>query len=140
MSKKRWFGIALLFGVLYTAVGVITGEIAGAAATTQMRNLWRWSAFVISGMLFAAHIAHEHVRLRSTTRTAAWHTAIGVALGGFGLALAANIHELAAATSYRPKMVIALIAWPLITAVPAYIAALAIAAGLGAMRTRGQPL
>lgn len=136
-SRKRWIGIAMLFGVLYFAVGFGFGELAGAAASTQMRTFWRVSAFVVSGVLFAAHIAHEHFRLRNATRPTAWHVCVAVAIGGLALALAANIHDLASAAGYRPKMLIALVAWPLITAVPAYVVALAVAAGLGAMRRRG---
>lgn len=52
------------------------------------------------------------------------------------LALAANIHELGSASGYRPRMVIALVAWPIITGVPAFIAALVAAAGLGLVKRR----
>ena len=57
-----------------------------------------------------------------------------VAFGAFALALAANIHDLGSASGYRPRMLIALVAWPLLTGVPAFIVALVVAAGLGLKR------
>lgn len=56
---------------------------------------------------------------------------LAVAFGAFGLALLANIHDLGSASGYRLRMLIALVTWPLITAVPAFIVALFLAAGLG---------
>ena len=62
------------------------------------------------------------------------HASVAVAVGAFALALVANIHDLGSATGYRPRMLIALVAWPLLTAVPAFIVALVVAAGLGVKR------
>src|SRR5882724_5927831 len=126
--------IRILIGVLYLAVGIASAALAGAAASNQMRSFWRLSAFGISALVFAAHIAYEHFRLRNTARPTAWHASVGVAFGAFGLALVANIHDLGSVSGYRPRMLIALVAWPLLTAVPAFIVALVVAAGLGVKR------
>ena len=115
--------IRILIGVLYLAVGIASAALAGAAASNQMRSFWRLSAFVISAMVFVAHIAYEHFRLRNTARRTAWQASVGVASGAFAFALAANIHDLGSASGYRPRMLIALVAWPLLTAVPAFIVA-----------------
>lgn len=133
-GRQRWLSTVILVGVLYLAVGIAFGELAGAAASNHMRFLWRLSAYVISAGVFAAHVAHEHFRLRNTARPTAWHASLAVALGAFGLALAANIHDLGSASGYRPRMLIALVAWPLLTAVPGFIVALVVAAGLGVKR------
>ena len=122
--------MTVLVGVIYAAVGIVSSALPGA--------VWRLSAWVVSGVVFAAHIAHEHFRLRNPARTTAWHTSAAVAIGAFGLALAANIHDLGSATGYRPRMLIAFVAWPLLTAVPAFIVALLVAAGLGAKRQGSQ--
>ena len=39
--------------------------LTGAAASNQMQFCWRLSAFVISAVVFAVHIACEHFRLRN---------------------------------------------------------------------------
>ena len=133
-SRQRWLSTAILVGVLYLAVGITSAALGGAAASNEMRSLWRWSAFGISAVVFAAHIAYEHFRLRNTARPTAWHASAAVAFGAFALAVAANIHDLGSASGYRPRMLIALVAWPLLTAVPAFIVALVVAAGLGVKR------
>src|SRR3977135_1584389 len=118
-QRQRWFITAILVGLIYLAVGLASSALAAAAAN-PMRSFWRLSAFAVSGVVFAAHIAYEHFRLRNRARPVAWHTSVAVAIGGFALALAANIHDLGSATGHRPRMLIALIAWPLLTAVPAF--------------------
>ena len=116
--------------MIYLAVGITSATLAGAAASNQMRFVWRLSAFIVSAVVFVAHIAYEQFRVRRAPATA-WHTSVAVAVGAFALALAANIHDLGSASGYRPRMLIALVAWPLLSAVPASIVALVVAAGLG---------
>ena len=131
-GRQRSLIAVTLVGVLYPVVGITSAILAGAAASDQMRFIWRLSAFIFSAVVFAAHIAYEHFRLRNRVRSTAWHTSGAVAFGAFALALMANIHDLGSASGYRPRMLIALVAWPLLTAVPAFIVALVVAAGLGA--------
>jgi hypothetical protein len=121
----------ILAAVLYLAIGLASSALAATAASSQLVSFWRISGFVVSAVVFAAHIAHEHFRLRSAPRPTAWHASVAVALGAFALAAAANIHDLGSAAGYRPRMFVALVAWPLLTAIPAFVVALAVAAGLG---------
>src|SRR5205809_5907426 len=93
----------------------------------------RWA---ISGAAFAAHIAYEQVRLRSSPGATALHASLAVALGAFALAVAANVHAQAAA-SHQPSHFLALVLWPVVTALPAFVVGLAAAAGLGLARARG---
>ena len=133
-SSKRWLGTAILAGVLYLAATLGSASLAGAAASDQMRFFWRLSAFAVSAVIFALHIAYEHFSLRHTARPTAWHVSAGVAFGAFALALAANIHDLGTTSGYRPRMLIALVAWPALTAVPAFVVALLLAAVPGLSR------
>jgi hypothetical protein len=134
--RRRRLGAELLAGVLYTAAALVTAALAGAAGSSRMVGFWRLSAFVFSGVVILVHAGYEHYRLRSTAWQNAWHVGIGAALGGFGIALAANIHDIGSAAGYRPKMLIALFAWPLLTAMPAVVAAFVTAYGLGMIRPR----
>lgn len=133
-GRRRWLCTAILVGGLYLAVGIISATLAGAAASNQMRFIWRLSAFLLSAVAFAAHTAYEHFRLRNAAQSTAWHASVAVAFGAFALALVANVHDLGSASGYRPRMLIALVTWPLITAVPAFLVALVVAAGLGVKR------
>jgi hypothetical protein len=116
---------------VYLVAGVTFAALA--AASDQMRATWRLAAWVISAAAFAAHIGYEQVRLRSSPGTTALHAALAVALGAFGLAVAANLHAQAAAIHLR-SIGLALVLWPVITALPAFVVALAAAAALARMR------
>ena len=119
---------------MYFVVGFAFARFAGWAASDQMRLTWNRLAFLISAIAFAAHIGYEHFRLVSRPRITAWRTSLAVALGAFGLALAANLHDLWSVSGYRPRMLVALVAWPLLTAVPAFFVALVVSAVLGLVR------
>jgi len=119
----------VLVAVAYVAIGVVSSALARSADGDQMR-LWRLAAWVASAAVAAAQIWYEHYRMGSSPRVTARHAAGAVALGAFGLALAANVHWLFAATRGPRAPLLALVAWPVITAVPAFLGALAIAAVL----------
>jgi len=119
----------LLVAVAYAVIGVGFGILARSADAHHVR-LWRLAAWVASGVVALAQIGYEHFRLGSSPRSTALHAAGAVALGAFGLALAANVHSLLAPAQGQRLPLIALVAWPVVTAVPAFLAALVLAAVL----------
>ena len=135
IERQTWLRAAVLVGMIYFAVAFASAALAGPSVSASMRVFWRWSAFVVSAVVFGAHIAYEHARPGNPARRTAWHASVAAAIGGFALALAANAHDLGSATGYRPRMLIALAAWPLLTAVPAFVVALVVATGLGLKRS-----
>ena len=137
-NRQRWFCAATLVVALYLAIGFASATLANGVASKSMRFIWRLSAFIGTAIVFAAHIGYEHFRFRNPARATAWHTSVAVALGGFALALAANIHDLGSAAGYRSRMFIALAAWPLLTAVPAFIVAMIAGTVLDRGRGRAQ--
>lgn len=99
-STRRWLPAAIVAGLVYFAIGrVFTAQV-------EPVRLWRMLSWGLSGGVFGLHIAYEHVRVRATPRAVALHAAAAVALGAFLLAL---------------------VAWPLLTAVPAFLVAWAVA-------------
>ena len=129
----RWVRAALLVGVLYLVIGLVTAAFANSAASNQVRGAWRLAAWVISAAAFAAHIGYENIRLRTSHRTTAWHVALGAGLGAFGLAVAASLHGHAV---HRPFPAFALAVWPIMTALPAFLVALLVATVLTRARHR----
>ena len=81
---------------------------------------------MVSAFAYAAHIGYERFQLRNSPGSAALHVACAVALGAFGLAVAANIHSLrlGSANNHRRLLFFALGLWPVITALPAFLVAL----------------
>src|ERR1044071_4372453 len=112
--RQPWIRAALLVGVAYILVGRLF-----PAPAAQVRA-WRLAAWAVSAALFAAHIVYEHVRVRNSPRLTAYHTALGVAIGGLGLALAGML-RLSSTSALRPAWFVALVAWPAITALPALV-------------------
>jgi len=115
-----------MVAAVYLVIGLTLGELSGSASTNTRMLLWRRLAWLVSGAVFVAHIAYGYFRLGHSPRTTALHASIAAALGAGGLAAAANIHEWRYTANYRPSMAIALIAWPLITAIPAFVVAITI--------------
>jgi len=85
---------------------------------------------MVSAVVYAAHIGYEHFRIRSSPRSTALHVAFGAAVGAFGLAAAAIVHSLLTGTGNLRLLRIALLIWPLITGVPAFVVALVLTAVL----------
>ena len=127
-QHKLWIRDALLVGVVYCAVGRLF------ATPDTHAQAWRLAAWLVSGAVFAAHIGYEHFKLRNSTRTLAWHAAAAVAIGAFFLAVAAAFHSLSVESTIRPIWLLAFVAWPVITAVPAFVVALVAGAMLARLR------
>ena len=133
-NRKRWLRAVILLGTAYFVVGIAFAALAGSAGSNSMRETWNRLGFLASAIAFALHIGYEHFRLRNSALVTASHVAIAVALGAFALALNANVHGLRLGSTHHRLLAFALIAWPAITAVPAFVVALVAAAGLSLIR------
>jgi hypothetical protein len=118
--------VALAYGI----IGVMFAALDRSSPSGQVR-LWRLAAWLASAATAALHISYEHYRLGSSPRATALHAAGAVALGAFGLALAANVRWLVGGAPGQRAPLLALPVWPVITAAPAFLGALAVAAVLG---------
>lgn len=134
VSSPGGLGGVVFAALFYLAIGLLFGALAAATPSNQARFFWRLSAFVASGVVFLVHVVRETLRARNGAQAVARRAALAVALGAAGLALSANIHDVGSASGYRPRMLVALIAWPILTAVPAFVVALAGASLLGRRR------
>ena len=119
-GKYQWLLTVIVFGVVYLVVGV---AFPNPSAANKMQFVWRLGAWLICAVAFAIHIGLEHFRFRNSPLRTALHVASSVALGGFGLAAAANIHALRVGTGNQRLLAVALVIWPVITGVPAFIVA-----------------
>jgi len=128
-NRKSWISAAILVGVVYFGVGFVFAALANPAVSLEARFTWRLAAWVVSGAAYAAHIGYEHFRLGNSPRATALHAAMAVALGAFLLAVNATVHA-AMVPSHAPyrRYSLALVVWPIVTAVPAFLVALALAA------------
>jgi len=134
-SGQRWLRVAMLFAIVYPVVGITFAALASPSASNQMRLTWRLAAWLLSATAFAAHIGYEHFRLRNSPLRAALHVAMAVALGAFVLAVWVNVHAHWVAASHQsPLAPLALVLFPAVTGIPAFVVALVALAVLA--RTR----
>jgi hypothetical protein len=119
--RQRWARVVVLVGVMYALIGVVF------AWPTSSVRVWRLAAWLVSAAAYAAHIGYERFGLRNPPRRAALHVALAVALGAFGLAVGANLHSLSVASTaqHRRLLLVALVVWPIMTGLPAFLVALA---------------
>jgi hypothetical protein len=137
-GRSRWLQAAILCGLFYALVGVIFAALANPATSQQIRIASRLAAWIFSAALFALHIGYESVRLGNSPAATALHASLGAALGAFGLAVGAIVHAqiVHAPAALVRRLLIALAAWPLIVALPAFLVAFALAAALSRVRRR----
>jgi hypothetical protein len=123
MTRKQWIWL-IGVGIIYAVIGVGFGEIAKHVPANQGRA-WRLGAWVASALVYAVHVGYEQFRLKQRSLDVALHIAIAVGVGGFLLAVSAFVHALTVGTTAPLRLYgIALVAWPLLTAVPAFIVTL----------------
>lgn len=125
----------ILVAVAYVVIGVVFSVLDNSADANHV-HLWRLAAWVASAAVAAAHIWYQHYRLGLSPLSTALHAAGAVALGAFGLALTANVHWLLAETHSQRAPLLALPLWPIITAIPAFLAAFAVAVVLARFSRR----
>jgi hypothetical protein len=119
--RRLWVLAALLVGVGYFLIGWLFA-LPGSHA-----QAWRLAAWLVSACVAAAHIGYEHYRLRSSPRFTALHAASAVAIGAFLLAVAGMLHSFWTPAGFRLAWLLALVLWPVFTAVPAFLGALLVA-------------
>jgi hypothetical protein len=124
VAPTQWLRTAILFGIGYFLVGrlfAVPGEHAHA---------WRLAAWAVSFLIYSAHFGYERVRRASPPHVLALRVATAVAIGAFGLAVAGMMRSLATLGSLKATWLLALVLFPLVTAVPAFLVALVTAVAL----------
>ena len=120
--QSTWVSATFIAGCLYLLIGLVSAELAGGVFGPRMR-FWRGMAWLLSAIVFGVHVARDRIRIRYSAFSTAFHAALGAALGAFGLALAATIHGYRVSTPHLRAIKLALLIWPLITALPAFAVA-----------------
>jgi hypothetical protein len=126
----------MLIAILYPVVGIVFAALANPSVSNQMRITWRLAAWLVSAAAFAAHLGYEHFRLRSSPLRAALHVSLAVALGAFLLAVWVIVHAHWVGSNQSPFAPLALVVFPAVTGLPAFVVAFVAVAVLARMRRR----
>lgn len=131
-AKSVW--ALSLAGALYGFIGV-----AFPNPSADARG-WRLASFAVSGVVYICHIAFEQLRLRTSPVRTAVRGAFGVAIGGFLIAVGAIVHAMMFSTTVPLwRFAVALVAFPVITSVPALAGGLLLAFVLSKFFSRVAP-
>ncbi|HEV8367551.1 MAG TPA: hypothetical protein VGQ39_06320 [Pyrinomonadaceae bacterium] len=134
-DRKRWVRAVILLGSLYFVVNFICAALAGRAASNSMRFTWNRLGFIVSAIAFGTHISYEHFRLRNSPRVTAC-TRPSCCPGCFRSGSLGK-HSWSLGGFKQPAITrFALVAWPALTGIPAFVVAFAAAAGLSLKRPR----
>lgn len=123
--KSSWVSAVFMAGLLYVLIGLASAALGGGVWGPRVR-FWRGMAWVLSAIVFGIQIARDRLRMRYTAMSTALHAALGAALGALGLAISATIHGYAVSSPHLRSVKLALLVWPIITAVPAFLVALVV--------------
>ena len=113
----------LLAATAYVIVGTATAALAGAASSPSGVKAWRLAAWLLSLGIFGVHIAIERRRQLSSISIAT-SAALAVALGACIVAALGPFRSHWSDPSRLKLALLSLVAWPLLTGIPAFAVAL----------------
>jgi hypothetical protein len=121
--QPRRAGTVLLAGAAYVLIGIGTAMLAGMASSSAALKGWRLAAWLLSLVVFCVHFAVE--RNRDAPRVSvAEHVALAVAIGAFGVAVLGPLRMHWGEAARLKLVMLSLVAWPILTGVPAFVVAL----------------
>lgn len=127
---NNWL-VAVLVAVLsYTVFGFATAALAGAARSPQLRTFWRLAGWLLPLATFAIHIWYDRLRAGNAATGVALHVASAVAVGAFVLAAGGPVASHWGERGWHVVW-LSLVLWPILTGIPAFVAALVAASILG---------
>ena len=115
-------GIVLPAAAAYVLVGIGTAILAGMAPSSAGVKGWRFAAWLLSLVVFAVHFAMERDRDGRRLNVAA-RVAFAVAIGAFGVAALGPLRMHWSEPARLKLAMLSLVAWPLLTGVPAFVVA-----------------
>ena len=118
---RTW--MLLLASAGYVLAGNGFAILTGFASSPAGVKAWRLGSWLLSLLIFACHFAGER-RLRTRPLSSATILAGAVALGAFGVAALGPLRAHWGDPARSRLVLLSIVAWPLITGVPAFFVAL----------------
>jgi hypothetical protein len=125
LTDPAWVRPLLLASIAYGVVGIVTARLSGAASAQQVRAAWRITGWLLALAVFSGHLVFEHLRVGAPLRTMAGRVAAAVALGALALAVLGPVRAYWGASGFGRAFALSIVMWPIVTGIPALLAALA---------------
>ena len=123
-ARRLW--ITLGVALFYAIVGVAASSLNGAESSAESVWITRFVAWGLSLVAFLAQVVVERTRLRVGPRSAAADAALATAIGALVLAIRTTVHAMSN-EAFSGRYALALVLWPLLLAIPAFIVAFGLA-------------
>jgi len=120
---RRSAVIILLAGAAYLVFGAGTAPLAEMLFPSAGAKVWRLAAWLLSLVVFGVHLSIERNRPASRW-TVALRVALGVAVGALAVAALGPMRAHWGEPHRAKLAALSLVAWPLVTGVPAFCVAL----------------
>ncbi len=120
---RRPHSWTLLFAAAaYILVGSATAVLSGMASSPTTVKAWRLAAWLLSLVVFVAHLAVER-RRRVPSLSVARYVSGAVALGAMGVAAMGPLRAHWGEPERIRLALLSIVAWPILTGVPAFVVA-----------------
>jgi hypothetical protein len=120
-KKSRHIKLIISFGLIYLAIGILSALITNPIESTGIQAILRLFALALAIVAFAYHIRLELFQNKNSVLKAALYAAIATALSTFLLAVLANIYIVFTAAENKGQLPLALIVWPTVTCMLAFL-------------------
>ena len=124
MTRRGDVLLIILLGVVYMTIGIATAALAGAAGSSAGVTGWRLTAWILSAAVFLWHIVVSRPRHGDSAVHSATRVALAVALGACLLAIAGPVRSHWGEPHPGRLLLLAVVLWPVITGLPAFLVAL----------------
>lgn len=123
---RRPHSWTLLFAAAaYVVASSATAVLSGVASSPTTVKAWRLAAWLLSLVVFIAHLAVER-RRRLRSVSVARYVSGAVALGAMGVAALGPLRAHWGEPDRIRLALLSIVAWPILTGVPAFLVALTI--------------
>jgi hypothetical protein len=114
----------VVVGVAYVTIGVATAALSRTVGSATAASGWRLSAWGLSAAVFLCHAVLARPRAGSGIVSAATQVALAAGIGALLLAVVGPVRSHWAEPNRARLVLLSVIAWPLLTGLPAFAAAL----------------
>jgi hypothetical protein len=139
MNARAWryrSWAIVVFGLACLAIGMASALVSNPMPASAPRTALRLAALLLGMVAFISQMRFEVIRLQRAPRVAALKVSSAIALGVFLLAVFANICAWKASSS-SPSLLLALLIWPAVSGVLAFLVALPAGMAWGRLPQRG---
>ena len=121
MKNSKQIKRIISFGLIYLVIGIMSALITNPMESGGMQTALRLLALVLAISAFIYHISLQLFQSNNSVLKTASNAAIATALGTFLLAVLANIYNLLTEAENKNQLPLALIVWPAVTGLLAFL-------------------